>query len=134
MKKKVAKKKIVKRRPAKKVAKKKIKKTAKRRGAKKAAPKSRKLSPAGRQASARIEKPIGVVTHFYNHIKVAIVKFKKPARVGTSVRFRGATTDFAQILQSLEYDHKPVAIAPKAKQIGVKVGKRVREGDGVFIA
>lgn len=85
-----------------------------------------------RAAKIKIQKPIGVVTHYYNHIKVGIVKFKKAVKAGTSVRFEGATTDFTQKLESMQYDHKPVKIAPKSKQVGVKVAKRVREGDVIF--
>jgi translation elongation factor EF-1alpha len=77
-------------------------------------------------------KPIGAVTHFYRAIKVAIVKFKKPVRVGARIRFKGATTDFTETVKSMQYDHKPISVAPKGKQIGIKVGKRVREGDSVF--
>lgn len=78
-------------------------------------------------------KPIGVVTHFYNEIKVAIIKFKKPVKAGIKVNISGATTNFSQVLSSMQYDHKPIAVAPKGKEIGVKVGKRVREGDSVFL-
>lgn len=81
---------------------------------------------------AVVIKPIGTVTHFYGGIKVAIVKFSKPVRQGSAVGFRGATTDFVQKLESMQYDHKVVRLAPKGKQIGVKVKKRVREGDKVY--
>lgn len=78
-------------------------------------------------------KPVGVVTHFFAHIKVAIVKFKQPTRVGAQVGFRGATTKFDQKISSLQFDHKPITIAPKGKEVGLKVAKRVREGDEVFL-
>ena len=77
-------------------------------------------------------RPIGRVTHFYGGIKVAIVKFKQDIRKNTKVRFKGATTDFAQSLDSMQYDHKAIAKAPKGKLIGIKVKKRVREGDDVY--
>ena len=100
------------------------KKEAKKRkpGAKKAAPKKKPV------------KPIGRVTHFYNHIKVAIVKFNKNVKAGTELHYRGATTDFKEKAGSMQFDHKPVATAPKGKQIGIKVKKRVRDGDLVFAA
>ena len=79
-------------------------------------------------------KPVGKVTHFYNHIKVAIVKFNKNIKTGTELHFRGATTDFKETAKSMQFDHKAVATAPKGKQIGIKVKKRVRDGDRVFIA
>jgi hypothetical protein len=80
-----------------------------------------------------IEKPIGVVTHFYNAIKVAIVKFKKPVKAGAKLRVRGATTDFTFTASSMQFDHKSVSVAPKGKQIGIKVPKRVRESDAVYL-
>lgn len=78
-------------------------------------------------------KPIGVITHFYTAIKVAIIKCKQPLRVGTTVALRGATTNFTQKITSMQYDHAPVKLAKKGQEIGVKVSKRVREGDEVFI-
>lgn len=78
-------------------------------------------------------KPVGVVTHFFTAIKVAIVKFKKPVKAGVIVSFRGATTDFDQKIVSMQYDHKPLTVAPKNKEVGLKVSKRVRQGDEVFL-
>lgn len=80
------------------------------------------------------EKPIGVVTHFYGGLSVAIIKFSKAVERGTRVRFRGATTDFTQEISSMQFDHKDVAKAAKGKEIGVKVSEKVREGDEVFEA
>jgi len=77
-------------------------------------------------------KPIGVITHYYGDIKVGIAKFKKPVKRGATLSFRGATTDFTQTLSSMQYDHKSIAMAPKGKEIGIKVSKRVREGDEIF--
>ncbi len=100
-----------------------IKKSAK---PKKAAKKAVKVSKA--------PKPIGIVTHFYNDISVAIVKFKKNVRVGTELYFKGATTDFKEAPKSMQYNHEPIAVAPKGKLVGIKVKKRVREGDEVYLA
>jgi hypothetical protein len=115
-------------RPVKRTAKKPVKKPAKKAAGKKNTVKAEKprMEPQG--------KPIGAVTHFYNHIGVAIVKFKKPVKSGTRLKFVGATTDFEETVKSMQFDHKPIAIAPKEKQIGIKLGKRVREGDSVYEA
>ena len=80
----------------------------------------------------KVEKPIGIVTHFFGKINVAIVKFKKPIKVGLAIAFRGAHTDFSQKISSMQFDHKEVKTAKKGKQIGVKVKSRVRDGDEVF--
>ena len=79
-------------------------------------------------------KPIGKVTHFYTEIMVAIIKFNKKVPVGVELYFKGATTDFKDTAKSIQYDHKPIAVAPKGKQVGIKVKKRVREGDKVHFA
>ncbi len=80
----------------------------------------------------KAQKPVGEVTHFFTEIKVAIVKFKKPVSVGEEINFRGATTDFKMMIKSMQYNHQPIKTAKKGKEVGIKVGKRVREGDGVY--
>jgi len=80
----------------------------------------------------KAQKPIGAVTHFYTEIKVAIVKFKKPIRVGAELHYKGATTDFKAVVKSMQYNHEAITKAPKGKFIGIKVKKRVRPGDEVF--
>ena len=77
-------------------------------------------------------KPIGVVTHFYSNLDVAIAKFGKAVPVGTKVRFKGATTDFEETITSMQFDHKPVAGAKKGQEVGIKVGDKVREGDHIY--
>lgn len=79
-------------------------------------------------------KPIGKVTHFYNKIGVAIVKFTKAVPVGTKLAFKGATTDFKEVVQSMQYEHESIESAPKGKQVGIKVKERVHEGDSVYAA
>lgn len=77
-------------------------------------------------------KPIGTVTHYYSHIKVAIVRFNTKVKTGTELYFKGATTDFKEASKSMQFDHETVAVAMPKKQIGIKLKKRVREGDLVY--
>lgn len=131
MKKKIKKAKTVKKKPAVK-AKKKPVRAKKAKKMKKAAKKT--VKKAARPKAKKGNKPIGTVTHFYNEISVAIIRFKEKVPQGTKLRFRGATTDFEHVAKSMQYEHAPIAIAPKGKQIGIKVPKRVREGDKVHRA
>ncbi len=105
---------------------KKKKVVAKRKAAKKAVKKA-----AVKKVAA--PKPVGVVTHYFAKIKVAIIKFKQPVKVGTEVALRGATTDFNHKIASMQFDHKPISVAKKGQEVGIKVGKRVREGDEIFL-
>lgn len=123
--------KVLKKKPIAKKAKKLAVKTKKKptRAAKK-----KIVKKTARSKAKNGNKPIGTVTHFYNEISVAIIRFKENVPQGTVLYFKGATTDFKHPAKSMQYDHKPVAIAPKGKQIGIKVPKRVREGDKVHRA
>lgn len=125
---------MIKKKAAKRSAKSKkaLKKVAKKKIVKKPAKKIVRKPVAKKAVKVKALKPIGRVTHFYTSIKVAIVKFKQPIRLGSSIQLKGATTDFVQKIESLQFDHKPLRLAPKNKLIGLKVKKRVREGDLVY--
>lgn len=94
--------------------------------------KTRKSAVGKKAVKGKKSKKIGRVVHYYGGIKVAIIKFNKNIRADKEIRFKGATTDFKQIISSMQFDHKDVKTAKKRKQIGVKVKSRVREGDEVF--
>lgn len=85
-------------------------------------------------AKEKKAKPIGVVTHYYGGLEVAIVKFNKTVEKGAAVAFKGHTTDFEQTVDSMQYDHKAVDAAKKGQEVGIKVKDKVREGDEVFEA
>ena len=109
---------------------------AKRKAKTKAKPKKK---TGARKAGAgpkkpKAVKPVGRVTHFFGGINVAIVKFNKNVKVGARLHFKGATTDFRETAKSMQFDHRPVAVAPKGKEVGVKVKSRAREGDFVYLA
>ena len=99
---------------------------------KKAKKKTNKKQVKKKAVTQKAEKPIGVVTHYFTSIKVGIIKFKKSVKVGTMIRIKGATTDFAQKITSMQFDHKSIQTAKPKKQIGIKVSKRVREGDEIY--
>ncbi|MBD3282423.1 MAG: translation elongation factor-like protein [Candidatus Portnoybacteria bacterium] len=79
------------------------------------------------------EELIGEITHYFAKIKVAVVKIKKKTlEVGDKIHIKGATTDFEQPVKSMQVDHKDVEKAKKGDDVGMKVKKRVREGDEVY--
>lgn len=79
-------------------------------------------------------KPIGVVTHYYGGLGVAIVKFNQSVEVGAKVNFKGHTTDFTETIKSIQFDHKEIKAAKKGQEVGIKVKEKVREGDEVYEA
>lgn len=96
--------------------------------------KRKSLTAKAKKPRQKSAKPIGKVTHFFGNIRVAIVRFNQKVSAGTELRFKGATTDFKEVAKSMQYDHEPIGVAPKGKQVGIKVKKKVREGDLVYRA
>jgi putative protease len=45
---------------------------------------------------------------------------------------RGATTDFAQRVKSMQIEHEAVEAARRGAEVGIKVRYRCRPGDRVF--
>jgi len=78
------------------------------------------------------KEEIGRVTHYYPKIGVAVVELKKPLKVGDKILIRGASTDFEQIVESMQIEHKDIKVAEAGKLIGLKTKQRVRENDIVY--
>ncbi len=79
-----------------------------------------------------IMEEIGRVAHYYNRIGVAAVVLSKPLRIGDRIRIKGHTTDFEQVVESIEINHKPVDEALPGDLVGIKVKDRVRKKDIVY--
>ena len=79
------------------------------------------------------EKKIGEVVKFFAKPSVAAVHITEgDLQVGDTVKFSGHTTEFTEVIQSMEVDNKPVQKATVGQSIGMKVSDRVRPGDEVF--
>ena len=78
------------------------------------------------------EKPIGKVTHYFGGISVAIVKFNRTVKVGETVKFKGASTDFEETIETMQFDHKDIKSAKKNQEVGIKVEEKTLEGDKVY--
>jgi putative protease len=79
------------------------------------------------------EKKIGEVIKFFTKPSVAAVKITEGELViGDSIKFSGYTTDFTDVIKSMEVENKSVQKAVAGDFIGVKVSDRVRPGDEVF--
>jgi putative protease len=77
-------------------------------------------------------KEIGVVSHYYAKISVAVVELKDTIRIGDRILIRGDTTNFEQVVESMQIEHKNVESAGIGQSIGLKINERVREGDKVY--
>jgi hypothetical protein len=75
---------------------------------------------------------IGRVTHFFSKIGVAVIELKAALNVGDTIAIKGPTTDFEQVVESMQIEHKNVEKAERGQSIGLKVTDRVRETDMVY--
>lgn len=79
-----------------------------------------------------METKIGNVSHYFKRISVAVIKINEELKVGDKIKFQGHTTDFEQVITSLEIDHKKVDLVKPGDDFALKVRDRVRLGDSVY--
>lgn len=75
---------------------------------------------------------VGRITHFFSKISVAVIELTAPLAVGDRITIKGPTTDFEQVVESMQIEHKNVQRAEAGQSIGLKVAQRVREKDIVY--
>lgn len=123
--KKVVKKKVARRKP---VARKKP--TVKKRLVANKKPVAKK-KPVIKKKAAKQANAIGIVTHYFPHVRAAVIKLKAPLSVGDTIKIRGHTTDFTQTISSMQIDRAPISQGKKGDEIGLLVNSRVRQHDVV---
>jgi len=77
-------------------------------------------------------KVIGIITHYFPHVKAAVLKVKIPVTVGDEIWIKGHTSDFKQKIISMQIDRDPILKAKKGEEIGLMVTSRVRRRDIVY--
>ena len=80
------------------------------------------------------EQQIGAITHYFGKIGVAGIEISDgELHVGDTIHVVGHTSDFTQVVESLQLDNQAVEIAKPGQTIGVKVPEHAREHDKVFV-
>ncbi|MCR4404770.1 MAG: translation elongation factor-like protein [Candidatus Acetothermia bacterium] len=75
---------------------------------------------------------IGRVTHYFSKIGVGAITLSGELKLGDKIRIKGATTDFEQLVESMQIEGQPVERAGAGDSIGLKLKDRAREGDAVY--
>ena len=86
--------------------------------------------------SPKPEKPLGRVTHYFDKLKVAVIRLEKAKglKVGDTIRIEGGELDYKQPVDSLQVDHESVKSVKAGDDFAVKVKKKVHEGYRVYKA
>ena len=75
---------------------------------------------------------VGHVSHFFTRINVAVVEVSGALAVGDTILVKGPTTDFEQVVGSMQIEHENIERVDAGQSIGLKVEQRVIEGDIVY--
>jgi len=78
------------------------------------------------------EKLIGKISHYFGHISVGIIELSDELKVGDTVHIKGHTSDFSQVVASLQIEHQSVNEAKAGESAGTKVDQKVHEHDNVY--
>ena len=79
------------------------------------------------------EVKVGDIIKFFAKPSVAAIKVTEgKLKVGDELHYKGATTDFTEVVESMEVDNNSVDEAGPGAMVGIKVAERVRPGDKVY--
>ena len=78
---------------------------------------------------------VGIVKEYFRKPGVAAVQLLRGrVKVGDSVRFLGHTTDFTQVIKSMQMNHTDIPEAGEGDFVGILVDERVRRNDRMFLS
>ena len=75
---------------------------------------------------------IGRITHFFSKISVAVVELIAPLTAGDRILVKGPSTDFEQIVESMQIEHENIQGAEAGQSIGLKLAQQAKERDTVY--
>lgn len=75
---------------------------------------------------------VGVITHYYDKIGVAVLELTDTLSTGETIRISGHGNEFTQTVNSMQVEHESISVAKKGQAIGLKMDQPVKEGDEVF--
>jgi len=78
------------------------------------------------------ETEVGKVSTYFRKVGVTAVKVTAEIRKGDTLHFKGHTTDFACVAESMQVENEEVESARAGADLGIEVAERVREGDVVY--
>jgi len=78
------------------------------------------------------EELIGKISDYFGKIGVAAIELSGNLKTGEKIHIKGHTTDFEQMVDSIQIDRKPVPEGKAGDSIGIKVNEYCRKNDLVY--
>lgn len=79
-----------------------------------------------------MEVQIGSVTHYFNHLNVAVLKLTDSLKLGDRIHIIGHSTDLLERVASMEVNRRPVVWVKSGDDVAIKVVEPVHEHDKVY--
>ena len=75
---------------------------------------------------------VGHITHFFSKIGVAVVELTASLAVGDRILIKGPSTDFEQVVESMQIEHENIPKAEAGQDVGLQMAEQARERDVVY--
>ena len=85
-----------------------------------------------KQEGKALGQEVGKVTHYYTKLGVGVVRLTSALKVGDKIRIKGATTDFEQIVESMQVEKDKIKEGKAGQSVGLEVKEQVRAKDVVY--
>ena len=96
-------------------------------------PAARPRPPAADPAPVEGEERVGIVTHYYSHLSVAVGRLESGSlSLGDAIHIKGRTSDFRQTVESMQIEHQNVSAVRAGQDFGLKVAEHAREHDIIY--
>ena len=79
-----------------------------------------------------MEKEIGEVSNYFDHVGAAAIKLRGSLKVGDKIKIKGGNVEFEQEVKGMQIDKEDIKEAKKGDEIGVLVSQKVRKGYKVY--
>lgn len=80
------------------------------------------------------DKKIGVISHYYDKISVAVIKLTSgDLKKGDTIKLTSKDGEqFSQQISSMQIEHADIDIAKKGDEFGLKVEKEVKQNSPIY--
>lgn len=78
------------------------------------------------------DKEIGVITHWFDRIGVAVIKLTGALATGDRIKVKRGDSEFEDTVTSLQIDHENVEKAKKGDDAALKLSQEAHEGARVY--
>ena len=75
---------------------------------------------------------VGHITHFFSKISVVVLELTAPLAVGDRILVKGPSTDFEQIVDSMQIERQNIQRAEAGQSIGLKMMQQAKVRDVVY--